>query len=218
MQCEEPTTCLIDSLVDKVSGESFLLINSILIFKWIVNLCIRHRTRIEPNVDQVCFTLHWLTRLADQNNIINVRTVQVYFVVVFLRHISWHKALVFQWIWLHEACSHWFFYFIVEFFYTSDTDFFSFFWSPNRQRSTPEAWTWQVPVIEVVKPVAKTSTSCWFRLPVDGFVKFAHSLLASRATDKPRIEWIIKYWFVGTPTMWIAMDMFFNFENLASSF
>ena len=63
MQGEEPTTGLVDTLVDKVARECDTLINQILILEWIVDLCVWHRTRIEPHVDQVGLALHGLTAL-----------------------------------------------------------------------------------------------------------------------------------------------------------
>ena len=63
MQSKEPTTCLVNTLVDEVARECDTLINQVLILKWIVYLCVWHRTRIEPNVNQVGLALHWLTAL-----------------------------------------------------------------------------------------------------------------------------------------------------------
>ena len=42
MQCEEPSTCLIDTLVDKVTGECNTVIYQFLVLKWIVNLGVWH--------------------------------------------------------------------------------------------------------------------------------------------------------------------------------
>ena len=52
-------------------------------------------------------------------------------------------------------------------------------------------------------------------MPANGLVEFAHALLASRATDKPRIERIIEHGLIGAPAMWIVVHMFLNLEHLA---
>ena len=84
MQCEEPSACLVYALIDEIGRESQLLINQFLILKRIMYLCIRHRTGIEPHVDKVALALHRLAGAAHQHNIVNVRTMDVNAVVVFL--------------------------------------------------------------------------------------------------------------------------------------
>ena len=63
MQGEEPATRLVYTLIDEVTWEGYTLINQILILKWIVNLSVWHRTRIEPNINKIGLALHRLTAL-----------------------------------------------------------------------------------------------------------------------------------------------------------
>ena len=84
MQGIEPSTCLINTLVDKVAGEGQMLVDSHFILKRIVYLCIRHRTRVEPYVDQVELTMQRLSALTYQHDIIHIRTVEIDLIVVLL--------------------------------------------------------------------------------------------------------------------------------------
>ena len=53
VQGKEPTTRLVDTLVDEIAGESNAFVDEFGIFERIVYLSIRHRTRVKPHVNQV---------------------------------------------------------------------------------------------------------------------------------------------------------------------
>ena len=116
MQGEEPATRLIHTFIDEVGREGISLVDGIAMLERIVNLCVRHRTRIEPNVDQVSLALHRLTRLAHQYDIIYIRTVKVYLVIVFLSVVARNESLLFQRIACHDASSHTLLYLCIELF------------------------------------------------------------------------------------------------------
>ena len=123
MKREEPSACLVHALVDKVGGEELrrngvALVCAVdkrltvglgaachLALKRVVELGIRHGARIEPHVDKVALTIHGLALVVDKNNIVDIRTVEVYAVIILLGEIARHKALVLHRVALHHAGS-----------------------------------------------------------------------------------------------------------------
>ena len=79
--------------------------------------------------------------------------------------------------------------------------------APYGQRRTPEAAAAEVPVVKVLKPVAKSPCTSAFGLPVNCFVQFHHPVLAGRRTYEPTIERIVKYRFVGAPAVVGVLDV-----------
>ena len=75
MQREEPATCLVDTLIDEVGGEGFALVNQVAVLKRKVNLGVRHRTGVEPHVNEVSLTLHGLAIVRDEYDIVHIRAV-----------------------------------------------------------------------------------------------------------------------------------------------
>ena len=96
MKREEPASRLVNTLVDEIGGERLVLVNGITIFKWVMNLCIGHRTRVEPHINEVCLTLHRLTGSTNKNDIVYIRAVEIYLIIIFLRHISRNETFVLQ--------------------------------------------------------------------------------------------------------------------------
>ena len=88
MQGIKPTAGLVYSFSNEICGESQSFIDQVFIFKRIVPLRVRHRTRIKPHVDQVSLALHRLAFIRYQSDGINERLVQIKGVVVFIRHIG----------------------------------------------------------------------------------------------------------------------------------
>ena len=212
VQREEPTARLIDALVDEIGRERQFFVDGIGIFKGIMHLRVRHCARIEPNVDEVGFAFHRLAIGGRQHYFIDIRTMQVDFVVVRLRHIANHKALVFQWVTSHYACLNRLFDFVVKFLDRPDAFFsFALFVAPNRQRGTPETATRKVPVVQVFEPIAEATRSRRFGMPADGLVEFNHPLLLRRRADKPRVERIIEHGLIGAPAMGIIVQVFLDF-------
>ena len=84
MQCKEPASGLIHSLCNKIGRKTQTLIDVVLVFERIVQLCVRHCSRIEPYVDQILFPDHLFAFGRNQNDVIYIRTVEVDLVVVLL--------------------------------------------------------------------------------------------------------------------------------------
>ena len=123
MQGKEPATGLVNALIDEIAGESNMLVDEIGIFERIVYLSVWHRAGVEPHVDEVALALHLLARGRNEEDVIDIRTVQVDLVVVLLRHVARNEALVFQQIALHDTSLDGFLYLVVQLFYTADADF-----------------------------------------------------------------------------------------------
>ena len=79
---EEPASRLVNALVDEVGGESQPLVNQFPVLKRIVYLSVGHGARVEPHVYQVCLAPHRLAALAHKHDVVNIRAVHVYPVVV----------------------------------------------------------------------------------------------------------------------------------------
>ena len=50
-------------------------------------LSVWHRARIEPHVYQIAFAFHFLAGSGNKENIVHIRTVEIYPVIIFKRHV-----------------------------------------------------------------------------------------------------------------------------------
>ena len=195
--------------IDATAVEGFF------IFERIVNLSIRHGTGVEPNVDKVAFALHGQTAFAHQNDVVYVRTVQVDFVVIGFIHVAGNEAQFLVGIFRHEAGSHRFFNFVVQFFERTDANFFAAVAvAPNGQRCSPVTRTAQVPVVEVFQPFAETACSRRFGLPKNGIVEFHHAFATRSGANEPAVERIVQHGLVGAPAVRIIVHVLFHFQSL----
>ena len=136
----EPTTCLVNAFSNEVGGIASAVIKCFLVFEGIVNLRVRHSTRVKPNVDEVEFASEHLTRFANELDVIYIGAVQVDKVIVCLVIIARHETLCLQGIFGHHASCNCLFNFVVEFFYRTDANLFAAFGiAPNGKGSTPIA-------------------------------------------------------------------------------
>ena len=78
-------------------------------------LSVRHRTGVEPHVNEVGLALHGLALVADEHDVVHIGAVQVNAVVVLLRHVAGHEALCLQRVLGHDAGLDGLFYLVVEF-------------------------------------------------------------------------------------------------------
>ena len=92
MERKEPTTGLVHTFCNEVRGIVSAVVNDFLVFERIVQLSVRHGTRIEPNINQVKLALHWFSTCRYQGNVIHIRTVEVNLIVVFLVVYSRFKS------------------------------------------------------------------------------------------------------------------------------
>ena len=132
MECEEPSTGLVNAFGDEVCRINETAVKFLLMFERIVNLCIRHSTRVEPHVDKVCFTFHRQTALRYQDNVIHIRTMQVYLVIILFGVNTGDEAVILIGIGLHKTCCNSFFNFVVQLFNRTDADLFLIFRTPDR--------------------------------------------------------------------------------------
>ena len=159
MQGEEPSARLVDTFVDVVGGIELALVNEFAVLKRIVQLGIRHRTGVKPHVYEVALALHGLPAWANQADIVNVWAMQVYEVVIGLAHVARHEAFLLQRILVHHTGLDSLFYFAVEFLKASDAQLFAVLTAPDGERCTPETRAREVPVVQVVEPVAEATTA-----------------------------------------------------------
>ena len=92
MERKEPTTGLVHTFCNEVSRIVSAVVYDFLVFERIVQLSVRHGTRIEPNINQVKLALHWFSTCRYQGNVIHIRTVEVNLIVVFLVVYSRFKS------------------------------------------------------------------------------------------------------------------------------
>ena len=158
MEGEEPSTRLVDAFSDEVGGIDDALVEGFTILKRIVNLSVWHGTAVEPDVDEVEFTMQRLSALAHEDDVVDIRTVQINAVVVLLTHIAGHEALGLKGILLHETSSNSFLNLVVEFFDRAYADFLAgVAIAPDGQRCAPVAAAAEVPVVEVLEPLAEAA-------------------------------------------------------------
>ena len=144
--------------------------------------------------------------------------MQVYALIVLLRHIARYESVSFQRIFLHDAHFDGLLYLVIEFLHATDAALFALFATPNGKRCAPETRTRQVPVVQIVKPVAKPTRAGRLGLPVNGLVQLRHTLLHGRALDEPRVERIVEHRLVCTPAMRVIVDVLFNLEHFVLLF
>ena len=61
MKREEPSTCLVNTLIDEITWECGAVVDEFAVFERIVELCVRHGATVEPHVNKVRLTLHGLS-------------------------------------------------------------------------------------------------------------------------------------------------------------
>ena len=214
MECEEPATGLVLTFGDEVGRIEAAVVDEVFVLEWVVELCIRHSTAVEPHVDEVEFTLHWLAAFAHEHDVVNVWTVQVNLIVVFVAVIANHETSLLPWVLSHHASCHGFLHFVVEFFHAADTNFFVCVGiAPDRKWSAPVAAAAQVPVVEVFEPFAEAACAGVLRFPLNGLVEFHHAVATSSRADKPAVEWIVEDRLVGTPAVWIVVGVLLHLEG-----
>ena len=124
-----------------------------------MHLSERHGTAVKPYIYKVKFTLHCTTGLRYQDYIIHIRTVQVNLIIVLCCVDTGLETLLLERIGFHHAGLYRLFNLIIEFLYRADAQLVALIVTPDRQRSAPVAATAQVPVIQVLKPLAETACS-----------------------------------------------------------
>ena len=207
----EPSASLVHTLCDEVGGRAE--VGTVQTTK--TSLCVRHGAAVEPHVDKVALALHLVTALADEENLVYIRAVKIYLVVISLRHIFRVEAFFGQWVTAHKTGSYRLFDLCVELLDRAYALLFlTVFGTPNRKRRAPIAASGQVPILYVLEPLAKSSGTRSFRLPDYVLVKFHHLLAHCCSLDEPRIKRVVKNRLVCSPAMRICVYVFFYLECL----
>ena len=158
MESEEPAASLIDAFSDEVGRIHLAVVEQLFVLKRIVYLGVRHGTGVEPNVDEVEFAVHWLSVGRHQYDIIDIRTVQIDFLVVFFGVVAGHKAFVAQRVRFHHTGLYGTVYLVIQCFYRVDANFLlAVVSAPDWQRGTPVARTREIPVLQVFEPLAESA-------------------------------------------------------------
>ena len=137
-------------------------------------------------------------------------------VVVLLAHVLRIKTIVLKRIACHESGFHSLVDLGVELCDRADADFLlAVLGAPDRKRCAPETAAAQIPVLNVLKPLAETSGTRGLRLPGDRLVQSHHLVLDSSGLDEPGIERIIKDRLVCSPAVRIAVGLLLDPERPA---
>ena len=167
MKGEEPTARLVDALCDKVGREERATVNQVGVLKRIMQLGERHGTAVKPHVNEVRLAPHRLSLAAHEHDVVNIGAVQVDAVVVLLAVVAGGEALVAQRIARHQACGDGFINGLIKFGHRADAARLAVLGAPDGQRSAPIAAATQVPVVEVLQPLAKAARAGVLGLPQD---------------------------------------------------
>ena len=179
-------------------------------------LGVRHRAGVEPYVDEVALADHLLPAVADKEDIVDVRPVEVYLVVILKAHISRVETLVGQRIGGHNAGLDGLLDLVVELLDGAYAFLLlAVLGAPDRERCAPIAAAAEVPVLDVLEPFAETAGTRGFGFPGDLLIESHHLLAHSRGLDEPGVQRVIEHRLVGTPAMWICMDVLLDPEGLA---
>src|SRR5271157_2654401 len=160
MQGIEPTARLVNSFANIISR--VLRFEFLLILKRIMPLGVRHRTRVEPDVDQILNAVHLPAALRTSvMNLVDVRPMQV--------EITQIASNLFG-----------------QFLHRSDS--FAMFAAsalPDRERRAPIPFTTQRPINVIRKPISKASFANMFRNPIDCIVQFNQPVAELAGADVP---------------------------------
>ena len=188
----EPSTGLVYRFRNKICRE--LLLEQFLILKWIVVLGKWHRTRVEPAVDNLWNTMHFLTadRTLDRH-FINIWAVQLDIIRAVVRHF-------------------------LQFRNAADGMLMSTLTLPDIQRSSPVTVTADTPVLNIFQPVAETALTDTFRDPVDSIIIRDQIVLNIRHLNEPRFASVIDQRSITSPAVWITMLELRSIEQQSSCF
>ena len=179
-------------------------------------LGVRHRAGIEPHVDQVGLAGHLAARGADQEYLVHVGTVEVDLVVIVLGHVRGVEAAVAERVGGHEAGGDGLVDLGIKLLDGADADLFlAVLAAPDRERRAPVAAAAEVPVLDVLQPLAEAARAGGLRLPGDLFVQGHHLLAHGRGPDEPAVQRIIEHRLVGAPAVRVGVDVLLDLEGLA---
>ena len=137
MEGKEPTAGLVHTFGDEVSRA-----RGVCVLERIVILCIRHRTRIEPHIDEVQFALHGLAGRRNEDDAVYIRTMEVDDRRVVVRFAVVTYDMFGPGVGFHETGLDGLVNLGEEFCDRADTEFLlTVFGTPDRQRCSPVTGT-----------------------------------------------------------------------------
>ena len=201
MQGEEPTSGLIHAFGDevcwKIGGPWRVFL--VVLPKHEMILGIGHGSGIKPNIHQIRFSIHRLSGGRYQDQLIHLRPVQI------MKRIRIGNPGGLSL--LNRLTK------FLDGPYA--TPFETVIGTPNRQGCAPITRTGQIPIHQILQPIAKASDSGALRLPLDFTVQGDHPVFDRCGFHEPRIQGIIQNRFVRPPTMGIGVLVFLDAESQA---
>ena len=171
MEGVKPTARLVNAFGNKVCRELAFLQR----LTHVVDLSVRHGATVKPYVNKVGFAHHAAAGGRHQHHIVDIGAVEVEFLLT--------VGVV-----LHKPGCNGLVNLIAQLIYAADANlFFAIFGAPDGQRGAPVAAAAQVPVHDILQPVAETACTGGFGFPVDGLVQLYHAVAHGRGTDKPTV-------------------------------
>ena len=214
MESEEPSTSLVYALGNKIGGIEFTAVEALFILKRIMDLGIWHCTGIEPYVDKVCFAVHFTTGFGYENDVVDIRTVEVNLFIIGLVVVPRFEPFCLQRVGLHDSGGYRFLDFVVELLNRAYADFLAtVVGTPDGERRTPVAAAREIPVLKVLQPFAESAGTGSGRFPLDALVELHEPFACCRCANKPAVEGIVEHRFVRTPAVGIAVHVFLDFEH-----
>ena len=176
----EPASRLVNSLGNKVSRE--LLLKYFFIFKWIMMLCKRHRSGVEPAVDYLRYAVHRLAALRTlHRHRIDVRAMQLDIIRTVVG-------------------------FLLEFGDAADRfTMAALIALPDIERCAPVTVSADTPVLYILEPVAETAFAHALRDPVNRVVVADQVVLDSGHLDEPGLSRIVNKRCIAAPAVRIVM-------------
>ena len=140
VESEKPSAGLVDAFSDEVGGEEVATVESLLVFKGVMDLGIGHRTGVKPHVDQVGLAVHGLAGGEREYDVVDIGTVEVDTLIVFLGVIAGHKTALAIVVGRHEAGLYGAVDLVEEGLHGVDADLFGgVVGAPDGERSAPKS-------------------------------------------------------------------------------
>ena len=187
----KPAAGLVNCFHDEICRK--MLVKPFLVFKWVVDLRIRHGTAFKPAVEHVADPAHhrlarWIVRIRI-NDIVNVRLVQIGYVSagLFLNLGNGTKDV--------------------------NPRKFRIIGFPNRNRRSPETVAGDRPIACPLQPFAEASVFDMPRNPVDFLIVLNHVVAEVRYLDEPGRHRLVNQRRVRAPAERVGMLILFFFNQ-----
>ena len=217
----EPTAGLVHAFRDEIrrirgaSRPVGCAFDALPVLERVVPLRVRHAAGVEPDVDEVGFTVHRTAVGRLEDDAIHDVLVQVDVGVVGIRHVTRREFR--ERVGCHQPPLHGFRARVEQFLHGADAPrLAAVLRPPDGNGNAPVARTAQVPVVQVLEPFAETTRSRGGRLPLDGRVERLHALLGRRRPDEPAVQRVVKHRAVCPPAVRITVLVLLDEEGPSS--